>query len=241
MQKQITFKRSRKPDILFKERPRKQAAIVVAEKTCFREAVECGWNRTNDYLPTLQEVVPDNLIDYQWEDHDSMNIAIDHLEGILIAKQNNLKNQIGLHREELLTIYEFDQGAQAVRILKQNGLKAKSFCFDPEIEKGKDHIVKGTKKDWLLVDIERTNKIVPTHALRHLNTLERNGLVPYDTRIAYALKREKTSREIARDSIERQVTRGANILDRVLTLLPDPVLIVAFGPRGIYVEIYRWN
>lgn len=254
MNHQTKAKQEKAP--VLKGQTKKQTAIVVAEKTRIKELIECDPYNTSDFLPVLREVISDDLIQYQWNEKEEMFTAMENLEGMLIAKERGLLNQFALHQDVLMTRYEHDQMGKAVRIMREYSAKAKPFSFSPDMKKGEDYIVKGKKKDWLLVDIEKTNKIVPTHALRQLNELERHGLYPYDIRVAYALKPEKTSGEIAREVTKRQATLGAmavgaavtlpaalaaSILALPLVLLRDPVLAVSFGPHGFYVEIYRWD
>lgn len=239
------FTKTKSHKVYIKERQMDQNLPVVREKTSIQELVVCSWERGYEYSSVLRTVITENIINYEWYDIELMEEAASHLEGMLRAKHHHLHKQFELRKEEFMMSLGIDRGHKAIRKLNESGFDAKEFCFLPDIKNGESHIVKGKKNDYVLVDIEKSDKTIPVQALRGLDILERNGLVPYDMRIGYALLPEKTSGQIAREVVNRQATIGAAVLALpafyAYRILTDPVLAISFSPHGFFVEIFRWD
>jgi len=192
------------------------------------------------FFPLFGNVLSTEMCSYRWESEDCLKAALFFLQGIMLARQTGIKKQEDLYIKEIQLLFGNDKCLKAVTTLKKHGYRAKPFSFSPDIKKGENHLVKGKKHDWLLVDIEKSDKAIPIKALRELQILKKNGLQPQDIRVAYALKPEKSNAEIIKDILAGQALKALAIMALPLGFLSDPVLCVSFG-EGFYAEIDRWG
>jgi len=203
-------------------------------------------------LPVLKEIFPTELMDYSWAENSHQIEALENACAAVLAHKSGLVRQTEMRKEIVMDLVERDVTSKAIMVLNENGHSAKLFCHSPNKPKHEPFVVRGKNQDWLMQDPEMTNKVIPIEGLAKLALLKEKDFPIFDERVGFAMKPEKSNGEILRKAIAQQATmvarggiavaKGALLLASFPFLLfsQDPVLVLSFGPRGYFIEIYRW-
>lgn len=189
----------------------------------------------------------------RWQTQELQEEAKEGVAGLLLAIENKLSRQAGLHLQQLEFTCNLNTALVVVQAAKQVDSRVKPFAVAKQAESAFD--VKGHGYTWRLTAITDSDVIVPARHLEKLNVLRRNNIQPDSMYLAvpYAPDTQSVSRVIAdqvRDLLSTMsvmLTQARASFERTLQRpseakkLPDPLLLVGFGKNPVVlVELARW-